>query len=208
MFRTLRDLLLRPGYMIRDYISGMQMAYFPPFKLLFLLTALWTLVQSGVNLKGTNYLAERHERTVEKYGGQGEDAFDNAFNTVFYNLSEFLETKAAFAYLVIALLVTLPLYLFFRKSPNIPDMRFSEMVVTMVYITSLIEITAIILDFQPFSIIQDFNEVTLILPVVAMKQLSGFPWWKTILFAILSYAIALILAFLFISASIILLSHF
>ena len=89
MFRTLRDLLLRPGYMIRDYISGMQMAYFPPFKLLFLLTALWTLVQSGVNLKGTNYLAERHERTVEKYGGQGEDAFDNAFNTVFYNLSEF-----------------------------------------------------------------------------------------------------------------------
>ena len=50
----------------------------------------------------------------------------------------------------------LPLYLFFRKSPNIPDMRFSEMVVTMVYITSLIEITAIILDFQPFSIIQDF----------------------------------------------------
>jgi hypothetical protein len=102
----------------------------------------------------------------------------------------------------------LPLYLFFRKSPNIPDMRFSEMVVTMVYITSLIEITAIILDFQPFSIIQDFNEVTLILPVVAMKQLSGFPWWKTILFAILSYAIALILAFLFISAFIILLSHF
>lgn len=208
MFRTLRDLLLRPGYMIRDYISGMQMAYFPPFKLLFLLTALWTLVQSGVNLEGTNYLAERHERTVEKYGGQGEDAFDNAFNTVFYNLSEFLETKTAFAYLVIALLVTLPLYLFFRKSSNIPDMRFSEMVVTMVYITSLIEITAIILDFQPFSIIQDFNEVTLILPVVAMKQLSGFPWWKTILFAILSYAIALILAFLFISASIILLSHF
>ena len=102
----------------------------------------------------------------------------------------------------------LPLYLFFRKSPNIPDMRFSEMVVTMVYITSLIEITAIILDFRPFSIIQDFNEVTLILPVVAMNQLSGFPWWKTILFAILSYAIALILAFLFISASIILLSHF
>jgi hypothetical protein len=28
MFRTLRDLILRPGYMIRDYISGMQMAYF------------------------------------------------------------------------------------------------------------------------------------------------------------------------------------
>ena len=35
MFRTIRDLLLRPGYMIRDYLSGMQMAYFPPFKMCF-----------------------------------------------------------------------------------------------------------------------------------------------------------------------------
>ena len=52
MFRTLRDLILRPGYLIRDYISGMQMAYFPPFKLLFLLTALTLVVQSGINLKG------------------------------------------------------------------------------------------------------------------------------------------------------------
>jgi len=58
MFRTLRDLILRPGYLIRDYISGMQMAYFPPFKLLFLLTALLLIVDSGVNLKGKNYLAK------------------------------------------------------------------------------------------------------------------------------------------------------
>ena len=29
MFRSIRDLILRPGYMIRDYLRGMQMAYFP-----------------------------------------------------------------------------------------------------------------------------------------------------------------------------------
>lgn len=40
MFRSIRDLFLRPGYMIRDYLKGMQMAYFPPFKMLFLLFAL------------------------------------------------------------------------------------------------------------------------------------------------------------------------
>ena len=55
MFRTLRDLILRPGYMIRDYLSGMQMAYFPPFKLFFLLTTLSLLVESGMNLKGIDY---------------------------------------------------------------------------------------------------------------------------------------------------------
>ena len=50
MFRTLRDLIFRPGYMIRDYLSGMQMAYFPPFKLFFLLIALSLVVESGFNI--------------------------------------------------------------------------------------------------------------------------------------------------------------
>ena len=27
MFRSIRDLILRPGYMIRDYLRGMQMAF-------------------------------------------------------------------------------------------------------------------------------------------------------------------------------------
>ena len=62
MFRTLRDLILRPGYMIRDYISGMQMAYFPPFKLLFLLTAFLLVIQSGVNLKGENFFESDKEQ--------------------------------------------------------------------------------------------------------------------------------------------------
>ena len=49
MFRSLRDLILRPGYMIRDYLRGMQMAYFPPFKMFFLLFTLTILIQSGLN---------------------------------------------------------------------------------------------------------------------------------------------------------------
>ena len=50
MFRSVRDLLLRPGYMIRDYLSGMQMAYFPPFKMYFLLIALSMIVDSSFSV--------------------------------------------------------------------------------------------------------------------------------------------------------------
>lgn len=64
MFRTLRDLILRPGYMIRDYISGMQMAYFPPFKLLFLLVALNLIVMSGFNLAGKSIEEETEDKEV------------------------------------------------------------------------------------------------------------------------------------------------
>ena len=33
VFRTLRELFYRPGYMIRDYLNGHRQFYFPPFKL-------------------------------------------------------------------------------------------------------------------------------------------------------------------------------
>ncbi len=44
MPRAMFHLLTRPGYMIGDYIRGHRQAYFPPFKMLFLLTAAALLV--------------------------------------------------------------------------------------------------------------------------------------------------------------------
>ncbi|MBR6320569.1 MAG: DUF3667 domain-containing protein [Prevotella sp.] len=67
MFRTLRDLLLRPGYMIRDYIMGMQMAYFPPFKMFFLLATLTLLIESGMNIKGENSIIVAKEKFEEGF---------------------------------------------------------------------------------------------------------------------------------------------
>lgn len=43
MFRTLRELFTRPGYMIREYLSGHQPLYFPPFKMLVLTTVIYLL---------------------------------------------------------------------------------------------------------------------------------------------------------------------
>ena len=125
MFRTLRDLILRPGYLIRDYISGMQMAYFPPFKLLFLLTALLLVVDSGVNLKGENSLASYHEKTVKtsnsiaKKDKQEEttrmEQWDRAADMCIVKFREFKEDKPAFFWLSLLFVLSLPLYLFFRK---------------------------------------------------------------------------------------------
>ena len=65
MFRSIRDLILRPGYMIRDYLRGMQMAYFPPFKLFFLLLALWLVVDSGLNIQLVNRDKQNEKETEE-----------------------------------------------------------------------------------------------------------------------------------------------
>ena len=65
MFRSIRDLILRPGYMIRDYLRGMQMAYFPPFKLFFLLLALWLVVDSGLNIQFVNRDKQNEQETEQ-----------------------------------------------------------------------------------------------------------------------------------------------
>lgn len=41
--RTLLELLYRPGYMIRDFISGKRVEYFRPFQTLFILAALYIM---------------------------------------------------------------------------------------------------------------------------------------------------------------------
>lgn len=44
MFRTLKELFWRPGYMVRDYLDGRRQFYFPPFKLLALVIMLLLLI--------------------------------------------------------------------------------------------------------------------------------------------------------------------
>lgn len=44
MFRTIEQLFSRPGYMMRDYLTGHQPLFFPPFKMLVVITVLFLLL--------------------------------------------------------------------------------------------------------------------------------------------------------------------
>ena len=204
MFRTLRDLILRPGYLIRDYISGMQMAYFPPFKLLFLLTALLLIVDSGVNLKGKNYLANFHEKTVNIDNARTEkskkkettrmEQWNKTADMYIVKVREFRENSPAFFWLSLLFILSLPLYLFFRKSPDIPDLRYSELLIALVYTWGMQEIYEIVLTF--FGVYEgNVSDAAYLLCIIPLKQLSGFKWWRTSLYVILSYLAALAILF-------------
>ena len=189
MFRSLRDLMFRPGYMIRDYLSGMQSAYFPPFKMFFLLTAFSLIVEHGL---GLNADEEKDKSTfnnveiVEKDVSEGE-SHDGEHLTVngveidqpMYKAGvktakwmNMLRKKypAVFA-LIVLVMFSLPLYIFFRKMPSIPDLRYSEFIVALVYTSNMYSI---------FSILgQIFNSgilkfIALLMIFVTLKQFSGF----------------------------------
>ncbi len=194
MFRAIRDLMLRPGYMIRDYLRGMQMAYFPPFKMLFLICALSLLVETGLNIKGINryqqYMEMEKEYATRKKAEAKADKTHTAewkeIQVAVYDMIYIAEGKVRqnpqLAVLVYMLLFSGPLYLLFRHCPAIPDLRFSECFVAMVYIINMLLILIMIPSVLCFSFRNEaiFDQLALLLAVIPIKQLSGYSYWSTI----------------------------
>ena len=228
MFRTIRDLMLRPGYMIRDYLSGMQMAYFPPFKMFFLLATLSFLISSGMNIKLQNTLSRDEASNVQSINTDTSDSTDavaTSDDTAMVTNSDSLaivtnsdstavavsteeiiplqnsdidakiqtnkERMAVIAQKIAVFQKKFPnlfalawllafsfyLYLFFRKSPAYPGMRYSELAVAMIYTSNMYSIFSNIVDFLCIDIAL-LDICLLLLPLVPLHQLSGFRWTK------------------------------
>jgi hypothetical protein len=207
MFRSIRDLLLRPGYMIRDYLRGMQMAYYPPFKMFFLLSALALLIDTGLNIKGINRMEKREKEMKELVNGVNTEAkkaepqekktsqtagnpltkeekkkqAKEDFEQLTEKSNEWIDQHSSGLVLVFLLLFSLPLWLLFRHSPAIPDIRLSECFVAMVYISNMVTIYSIAPSLLCFSknaeLIWDIFAMLLV--IVPIKQLSGYSYWST-----------------------------
>ena len=196
MYHTIRDLLLRPGYMIRDYICGMQSAYFPPFKMFFLLTALSLLVEHGFSFapeekkEDAKVEVATTNDTSETKAGQHKDLVLNAIASVANFIDNLQERSPAITSLLFLLLIAAPLFIFFRKSPTIPDLRFSEFIVAMVYTSNMVSIYSVIgAVFNSFII----KCLTVLMVFVAFRQFSGFSKKRVLGYIILSAVIAFVL---------------
>lgn len=204
MFRTLRDLILRPGYMIRDYLQGMQMAYFPPFKMFFLLTALSILVDTSLNIKMENRTQVVYEQISQNMNQALKEKIQNAeedtqqaiekgqeaTNDLSQGIYDWVMKHISVVMIVLLLLLSGPLYLFFRKSPAYPDIKYSEFFVTMVYITNMLAIYSIVLNF--FCLGPIVESCVYVLTIIPLKQLSGYSYWVTILKTLLAFLIFIV----------------
>ena len=213
MFRSIRDLILRPGYMIRDYLTGMQMAYFPPFKMLFLLCTLAFLVDSGLNIQGVNRIKQKEESILtpeeevkehqektennKKKLTKAEIEKQNKKKELFRQIDsgelvlkayQWVNKNISLVSLACLLLFSVPLYLLFRHCPAIEDLRFSECFVAMVYITNMLLIYSIFISMLVPNDTGDYIFFSLAAPlvIIPIKQFSGYSYWGTIWRLILS----------------------
>lgn len=218
MFRSIRDLMLRPGYMIRDYLKGMQSAYFPPFKMFFLLAALSIVVDQGFSFGLNEAAAEAEkqnteaaqEQTVEELKKEARQEFNVKGEAVdsaiamsglqVAKMMDVLRTKnpAVFSLLTLSLF-SLPLFWFFRSTPNIPDMRYPEFLVALVYTSncySLYSILGRLLDSDLIRLL------AAIMVFVALKQFSGYGKKRVLGYIVLSFLVSVIIFIFLITAAV------
>lgn len=231
MFRTLRDLLLRPGYMIRDYLQGMQMAYFPPFKMFFLLVAFSVIVDSGFNIKLENRFDTEMKKAVDRYTANleiddlqddGDEKAENKQKTengakvskdnqtsekmgrkvldTMRETSRWIQNHQTVFQLLWLIVFSAPLYFFFRRSPNIPDIRYSEFFVAMVYTTNLMTIASIVCGLFCLGVNVEF--LTALLSLIPLKQLSGYSYKRTLLNVVIAFIIVCVVGILLVGVGI------
>ena len=208
MFRSIRDLMLRPGFMIRDYLSGMQSAYFPPFKMFFLLAAFSLVVEHGFNFgldvndvqdeapkteqtAMENTKIARHDLTVHP-GDKEEDikwkAVGNASLRFVKVMDALREKNPAVFSLLSLVLFSVPLFFFLRSSPTIPDLRYSEFIVALVYTSNMYSIYSIAGNLLDSSIL---NIIAVLMIFVALKQFSGFSKLRVLRYIVLTTLISI-----------------
>lgn len=234
MFRSIRDLMFRPGYMIRDYLSGMQSAYFPPFKMFFLLIAFSLIVEHGFSLgldenekkdaipaipenvvkaekagmpegvtelnkvegiendsmemEGMNMSMNNGDVHLKVHGKEIESPMYEK-GVFFAKYMNMLRKKypAIFA-LITLVLVSLPLYFFVRhKAPTIPDLRYSEFLVALVYTSNTYSIYSIAGILLNSAILKT---IAVLMVFVAMKQFSGFSKRRLLGYLVLTFLIS------------------
>lgn len=226
MFRAIRDLILRPGYMIRDYLGGMQMSYFPPFKMFFLLAALSLAVANGMNIKGKTFsdeeiLSEPETEIVEQteteknvdtvtysedkkstseLTSEQREFLRNIPRRIINSIERFDEKFPNIVTLLLLMILSGGLYLFFRHCPNIPDLRYSEFFVALVYSNNMYSIYTITFYFL---CLPTLVRLSIFLLVIPLKQMSGYSWWQTILRFLVAGAVMFVLVILLLTLFII-----
>ena len=206
MFRTMRDLILRPGYLILDYLRGMRVSYFAPFKMFFLLFALSVLVTHGLNIKGQRvYDDEDTEFSIQDMNDDNATETDvlvlnnktiqvsehakNLLNNIINKLQYFQKRFPSIFLLLMLMFLSGILFIFFRHCPKIPDLRYSEFFISLIYITNMYTIYSIVFDFFCLT---KLSSLSILLTLIPLKQMSGYSWLRTILKSVAAVTIMFI----------------
>ena len=154
---SLLQLLLRPGYMISDYISGKRQVSFPPVKML-LIVAIGLMI-------------------VDRMWGDSTEISTNPHSAAFDSFFIWADSNPGWAMLTICGFLIIPTWILFRYAPKHHKHTLPEGFFTQVFMSVLMIIIGIV-----GAIVQGFWIFWLvpIYYVISYHQLFGYGWWGTL----------------------------
>lgn len=173
MLFSIFQLLLRPGYMIREYISGKRQVSFPPVKMLFVVTVIYALIAYwllpellGISLENQDKSMKHVFAALGKY-------------------SDWEKNHYSWAILIMSLISIFPTWLLFRYAPRYPRHTLPEgFFIQILFSVIIIVISLLLLPFRLMVSYNTFNTVYMfilgIYYIVGYKQLFGYGLWGTL----------------------------
>ena len=154
--RTLWHLIYRPGHMIGDYLEGRQAPYFPPIKMLFLVTAAFVVTQHVVAPDAMERIYDDAttritEQKIEVSEGEGayplkKDVLEgmNNFIDAFDKVTNFFRQNQAIELILGHALFALVTVRVFRRSPSRPKMNLTECFFAQILIASQLMMVSLV----------------------------------------------------------------
>lgn len=212
MFGTIKELFWRPGYMIRDYLRGRQQAYFPPVKMLFLLSMFLLLEANllGVQLSSKESYVNITEGPEEQVSEKVVEA-GNTINAIANSVIEWVFTHPAQMTIIQCLIIIFIIARIFRNSPAMGNITRTEAFFTQIYVECQSFVILILCmplyvlahrgqDIQLQAFTNAVVPLNILMYVVDFKQLFQFSFkqtiWKIIKLYLVLFVVILAVVFL------------
>ena len=155
---TLFQLLTRPGYLVRDYISGHRLVSFPPVKMLVIVSLFMVILESVFHLE--NEVVAVHFNIPE-----------------IDNIIKWFNDNKSWGTLFFQLFFILPTWMVFRYAPSYPRHTLPEGFFLQVFM-SVQGLLLTLLDYLNIETTEHIIEP--IYMIITYRQLFGYSWWGTL----------------------------
>ena len=194
---SLWQLLWRPGYLIRDYITGKRKASFPPVKMLVVMAVVLFLLNS---ILGMNY------------DGITSGVDSNAYEIFQVRILDWMGRNISWTVLMGFSLLIIPVWQVFRQAPRLPRHTLPQGFYIQVFIgvqfLLFMLMVVLLISLIPFLSGEDGSDatsfmVTFALPIMLLvdyKQLFGYGWWGTLWRVLFCAMLSLLICKLLIAA--------
>ncbi len=162
------QLLMRPGYFISDYISGKRQVSFPPVKMLFIVTVIYSIIIYWLFPK--------------VFGIQLHD-IDEGSRQLLGNYYNWYESHFSWAMLGMSVLAIIPTWVMFRYAPrntrhSLPEGFFIQVLFSVLMVVlNFFLIYLVLVDLIAYNVA--ISLFTMFYYIVGYMQLFGYGFWGT-----------------------------